>query len=354
MASRWERSEAVVAQRMSARQMAGILGKRVRILDGEKAILEEDGGPLSVLDSGEHKVAGAFGGSGRSVAFFDVSRKTVRRELRGLWTRDDREIIGDVELDLVVSDAGKLRAAMMQKRDLVTLEDIWQELSPDLAGSAVGPVVKKRGVDQLQSGGKAAKELQVSAELGLRKRLELMGITLVSFSIGFRLPEDYREFMKRRATRSEAIGKEKGELEEEVVKAVREREAGTIRGAVQDREKALDDMEDERIRREAELGIEEEENQEDMRDASEALRLKRIKDRQKDLREAERKSLGLEPGANEAVDLRGRYRELEDAIKATERKYLNRKIGEEAFRKLMEGFEKEKTMLEVKMKGGKR
>jgi len=33
---------------------------------------------------------------------------------------------------------------------------------------------------------------------------------------------------------------------------------------------------------------------------------------------------------------------------------LNRKIGEDAFRKLMEGFEKEKTMLEVKMKGGKR
>ena len=43
MAKKWERSEAVVAQRINASQIGGLLSKKVHVLDSEVALLEEEG-----------------------------------------------------------------------------------------------------------------------------------------------------------------------------------------------------------------------------------------------------------------------------------------------------------------------
>jgi hypothetical protein len=96
-----------------------------------------------------------------------------------------------------------------------------------------------------------------------------------------------------------------------------------------------------------------------MRDAMEALKLKEIKDKQKMVRDSERKRLGLESlqdsmPADERKKTENRYDELQKIMETTEKKYLNRKIDKESFSKLMQKYEEQKTELEVRMKKGKK
>lgn len=357
MASTWERSDAVVAQRINVFQIGGIISKKIRVLDGEVVIIEEDGRALKTLERGVHKVGWAFSGSRRSATFVDTRAKTVRREVEGLWTRDDKEITGDVEMKLVVSDPEKLRSVMMNNRDMLTLEDVWEELKKEIAGEAVAPVVKKKSADQLQGDRKTLKEVQISVEVGLRKKLEITGLDLLSFSMKFILPEEYREYLKGRGRMKEKSEKAVSAEEEETRKAIHEREVGEIRGTVEGRDQVLDNLEKERMKREVEMEIEEEETQHDMRDAMEALRLKEIKDRQKMLKDSERKRLGmdsLKKAFSEGEDPEKRYDELQKMMEATEKKYLGRKIDKETLKKIMQKYEQEKTELEVKLKKGKK
>ena len=354
MAKKWERSEAVVAQRINAGQIGGMLSKKVQVLESEVALLEEEGRTLRTFGRGKHKVGGMFAGGGRNVIFVDRSPHVIRREVKGLWTRDDKEIVAAVEAKFMVADPDKLAGSMMGKRDIITNEDLWSDLKDEVGTSVMAPVVKKKGIDQLQGDTKTVKELQVSAEVGLRRKLEEAGLTLLSFSVRFVLPGEYEDYLRKRGVMREETAKHDAELELETKEAVHDREVGEIKGEVPSREQALDEMEQERMKREAELGIEEEETQQDMRDAMEALKLKEIKDKQKIVKDSERKRLGLdtlkEGSVSEPKKLEKRYDELQKVLEATEKKYLSRKIDRDSFNKMMREFNQEKTEIEVKMK----
>ncbi|MBN2330345.1 MAG: hypothetical protein JXC85_00880 [Candidatus Aenigmarchaeota archaeon] len=355
MAKGWERSEAVVAQRISALQIGGLFSKKVRVLEGETALLEEDGRAVRSFEHGEHKVGGLFSGAGRNVVFVDKSPKVMRRQIKDLWTKDDKEIVAAVELKVMVTEPEKLGSTLLTKRDVVMLEDVWAELRSEISSSVMAPVVKKKGIDELQGDRKTVKEIQVSAEVGLRRKLQESGLSLASFSVEFILPDEYQDYLKKRGALKEETEREKSRMELDTEHAIREREIGEIRGTVEDREQVLDEMEKERIKRETELGLEEEETQNDMRDAMEALKLKEIKDKQKIVRDKERKRLGLESlqdsvPAGDRKQAKKRYDELRKIIEATERKYLDRKLDKQSFSRLMQKYEEQKTELEVAMK----
>ncbi len=356
MAKRWERSEAVVAQRFNANQLSGLFSKKIDVLDGEAAFLEEGGRIVKSFEHGKQKVAGFFSGPGRNVIFVDKSPKMIRRELKGLWTRDDKEISAAVEVRVAVADPDKLSSAMLGKRDVLTLENLWSELQQGILTDVMEPVVKKKGIDKLQGDRKTAKEVQVSAEVGLRKKLEENGLELISFSVRFVLPEEYQAYLRKRGVLKEETEKAEAGMELETEKAIHDRDVGELKGTVEDREQVLDRMEQERIKRETEMELEREETQEDMRDAMEALKLKEIKDKQKMSRDSDRKRLGLESlqkalPKEDRKELRKRYGELQKIVEKTEKKYLDRKIDSDTFKNLMQKYEQQKTELEVKMKG---
>ena len=194
----------------------------------------------------------------------------------------------------------------------------------------------------------------MAAEVEMRKKFEVFGLDLLSFSVQFMLPDEYEQYLKRRSGLKEDDEVEEYREKEETRKAVHEMKNAEMEGKVETREKAMDDMQQERIKREAKMEIEEEETQQDMKDAMEALRLKEIKDKQKMITDAERKDLGLE-GLKEAFPeqdkkkLEEKYGDLKKLIGITEKKYLGRKIDEKTFRRLMEEYEKEKSELEVEM-----
>jgi hypothetical protein len=359
MAKGWERSGAVVAQRMNTVQLGGLFRKKVRVLEGETALLEEGGRTVRSLGRGDHKVGGLFSGSGRNIVFVDRNPKVIRREVKDLWTKDDKEIAAAVEVQVSVSDPDKLSITLLSSKDVITIEDLWTELRGEISSSVMAPVVKKKGIDQLQGDRNTAKEIQVSAEVGLRKKLRERGLDLISFSVEFILPGEYQDYLRHRSARREEAEKAESRLEIDTERAVKEREIGEIKGTVEDRERVLDEMERERIRRETKLELEEEETQHDMRDAAEALKLKEIKDKQKMVRDSERKRLGLQSlqdtfAPSERKRLGKRYAELQKIMEATEKKYLKRKIDNDTFKNLMQRYEQQKTELEVKMKGGKK
>ncbi|UCD03193.1 MAG: hypothetical protein JSV63_00975, partial [Candidatus Aenigmatarchaeota archaeon] len=233
-------------------------------------------------------------------------------------------------------------------------EDLWTELKREILSKGIGPVIKKKKIDDILAKKGIDKEIHVAVEVEAKKKFEIFGLDLLSFSADFILPEDYEEYLEKRSGMKEEAEKEEFKGEEETKKAVRDRDIEEIKGTAETREKVLDDMEKERIKRETEMEIEEEETQQDMRDAMEGLKLKELKDRQKDERDVERKRLGLEtlkavePGRS--AEMQEKYETLQKMMGATEKKFLNRKLEKETFRKLMENYEKEKKELEVKMK----
>ncbi len=354
MAKKWERSEATVAQRMSISQIGGLFSKKIHLSDGEAAILEKEGSAVHSFEKGEHKVSGMFSGTGRSVVFIDKSPKSIRRDVGGLWTNDDKKINADIEMKFIISEPEKIRKLLLGRRDVLSIEDIWTELRKEIVSSSLTPIVKKKKIDDLQDDRTVEKEIRVSVEVEARKKFEVFGLELLSFSVVFILPEDYEEYLKRRGDMKEETEKEHIAEEEDTRKAVHEREVEEIKGTAETREQVLDEMERERIKRETEMGIEEEETQQDMKDATEALKLKEIKDKQKILRDGERKNLGLEslkdviPGETGA-DLEERYDGLQKLVDAAEKKYFQRKIDKQTFSSMVGDIEKEKTRLEVKM-----
>jgi len=355
MTMKWERSEAIVGQRINISQIKGFFGKKVKLADGEMAITEKDGKALKELDKGSHKVSGMFSREAEDVVFIDVSPKVLKRDVQGLWTSQDKEINASLEMTFRVTEPEKIRKLMMGRRDLVTIEDIWKELEKDVVSSGLAPVVKRKNVDDLTEEKKVEKEVRVAVEVEARKKFEVFGLDLISFSVRFILPEDYQEYLRKRGELKAESEESRIQEEDEKIKAVHEREIAEITGEADTREKALDDAEKERIRREAELGIEEEETQQDMKDALEGLRLKELKDRQRDAAEQKRKDMGLEalrealPGRTSRT-AEEKYDILKRMMGETEKMFLNRKIDKEMYRNIMGSYEKEKAELEAKMK----
>jgi hypothetical protein len=353
MATGWDRPDGIIAQRIDAAQIGGFFSKKIHVGENEAAIIEQEGKSLQTFGEGKHKVSGLFSRPEKKIVLIDKSPKIISREVKDLWTRQDKKINAAVEIRLVVNDAAAFIASMMESRDIVKLDEIWAEIQGAVSTDALQPVVKKKGIDELQGDRDTVKEIQVSAEVSLRKKLETTGLELLSFSIKFILPGEYEEYLRKRSQQLEEEEKEKAAEELRTRKAVLDREIGEMEGTVEDREKVLDDAEKERIRRETELGIEEEETQEDMRDAMEALKLKEIKDKQVALRDSERKHLGLGEVRESSEEKKGlvrRYGELLKIIEETEKNFYQRKVDEETFKKLMQKYRQEKTELEVKMK----
>ncbi len=354
MAWKWKKSDAVVSQRVSVSEIGGLLGKKVKVSDEETAIVEKAGEQNNILSNGTSKITGVFSGHDASVVMVDRSTKKMVREAEGLWSKDDRKINANIEMKFAVAEPDKVRKMLLGRRDILTVEDIWNELKKEVVSSALMPVVKKKKIDDIIDGRETEKEIQVAVEVELRKKFEIFGLELLSFNVQFMLPDEYEQYLKRRSGLREDEEVEEFREEEETKKAVSDRKTGEIKGTVETRENAIDDMQQERIKREAEMGIEEEETQQDMKDAMEALKLKEISDKQKMIKDTERKELGLE-GLKEAFPgdkkkLEEKYTDLRSLISITEKKYLGRKIDDNTFKKLMQEYEKERSELEVKMK----
>jgi len=295
MAYKWQRSDAVVAQRIACYQIGGFLSKKILVGPDESAILEEDGNPLKIFDKGGYGVCSRMSAAGKELVWFDKRPKNLRREIEGLWTKEDKKVTAVVDLKIALSDAEKMRKFMMGSRNIITLEDIWNEVEADVVSGLLKPKIKSARIDRVM-GEEKTQEIKAGIDVILRKKNELMGIGIVSVEIGWKLSGETEQYLGKRGVAKEIIEEETISEEADTMKALHRHEVGEILGEVDDREKAIGEMESERVRREAKIELEKEESQEDLREAMEAIKLKKIKDKAGVMSDMERKRLGLGAG----------------------------------------------------------
>lgn len=343
----WDRSEAVIAQKLFKRQLDGFFRKKILIQDGELGIVERRGEVVGRLGPGEHAVSSVFDKSMTEIVMIDNSVKEMRRELKELVTRDDRKVAADVELKLRVSDPEKLASSLVGRRSILLTDDLWSRMRDDFVLRVMEPEVKKLREHDLYGNRALLDKLRRTAQEQMRGVLSELGMDVVSLYVEWKHPEEYEGKL---AERAEAEGRHEKELDE----AEKERELERVKPLPETREKVKAELERERLRRGFELEMEKKETQEDMEEAMEALELKDIKDKERLLLEASRRGLKLPRMPEENVgDLEGRKKDLEELKAITEKNFYKKRINENTFKRIVQEYEKEIAELEVKIKSMK-
>jgi hypothetical protein len=334
MAQKWARSEAVVAQKMDKNQIGGFFRKDVIISPGEECIVEKNGQIVQKFGPGKHNIGGKFDKSLTSVTFIDIAEKTVRRTIEKLWTKDYQQIGADAELKIKVVSSDSLFGNLLRTRSIILIDDIWNQAAQEFLARVAMPEVKKRDAGELYGNRDMLDRLKTSIEVEMRKTLRNWGIDLVSFSLVWNLPPEFEAHMKGMGARKRVEAEKELDRGEEISCAVHERNVAKIKGGrVKPVEEVRAEMENERVKREVELNLEKEETQEDMEEAMMALKLKRLKDRQKG-----------------DVDAEEKIKEFEALKDEAESNYYKKKIDEATFMSLVNEYEKQISELRMKEK----
>lgn len=294
MAKLWEHAESVIAQKFFKNQVGGLFRKQILLKPDEVGLVERDGRITGKFGPGRHTVSNIFNRELTEIILVDQGIKSLRRDLADLWTKDDRRINSTVELRFRVNNPDKLFANLMRDRNVLGFEDLYNKISVEFLARVITPEVKKRVIDELYGNREILERLRESIEVELKKTLGLWGIELVSFSLVWEFPPEYEKYLESRGVRKQIAEEKEAEYGEALKAAEHEREIEKLKaGAGLSREAMKAGLERERLEREFELEMGKKETQEDMKEALEALKLKDIKDREKILRRARKKKLGL-------------------------------------------------------------
>ncbi len=294
MAKLWQHAESVIAQKFFKNQVGGLFRKQILLRPDETGLIERDGRIEGKMGSGRHTVSNIFNRELTEIILVDKGIKSLRRDLADLWTRDDRKINATVELRFRVENPDKLFINLMRDKNMLTFEDLYGKISLEFLARVITPEVRKRGIDRLYGDREILERLREGIEVEMKKTLGLWGIGLVSFSLVWEFPPDYEKYLEGRGVRKQMAEEKEAEREEEMKAAEQGGEMERLMaGRGLSREAVKAELERERLKREFELEMGKKETQEDADEALEALRLKDIKDRQKLLRRARKKKLGL-------------------------------------------------------------
>ncbi len=294
MAKPWDHAESVIAQKFFKNQVGGLFRKQILLRPDETGLIERDGKITGKFGPGKHTVSNIFNRELTEIILVDQGIKSLRRDITGLWTRDDRKINSTVEMRFRVASPDKLFANLMRDRNVLTFEDLYSKISVEFLARVITPEVKKRKIDDLYGNREILERLRESIEVDLKKTLGLWGIGLVSFSLIWNFPPEYEKYLESRGIRKQITEEKEAEHDEELRAAENEKEIERLKaGGELSKEAMKAGLEREKLKREFELEMGKKETQEDMKEAMEALKLKDIKDGQKILRRAKKKKLNL-------------------------------------------------------------
>jgi hypothetical protein len=345
MPKEWERSLAVIAQRIGKGQIPGFFRKQIVLKENEQGFLESNGEIHEEFSQGMHTVN--FEKGVKDLILVDKSEKKLTRIVEDLWTRDDKKINSKVEIVFKVYAPDKLFKNLLGVRSSLLLDDIWSQLCLDKVSKILTPAVKQKDLEQLCGGGKTAEKIEKDLQENLEDLLKQAGIELRSVSVFFSIPEEYEEFLKKRGVNKETLRS----LEMQKEMEFGEEETFT-------REEKLDELEKLRVEKEVKMQLEKEETQRDFEDALEALKLKDLKNKQKLLKEIQHAKTQMKPDKKDVKNviesLTEKISELENAKEIVEKKFYKKELSEEAFNKMMENYEQKIIELETKIEGLKK
>jgi|GEM_PF-2912884 len=344
MVTEWERNEDVIAERFKREEIEGIFKKKFRAREKENLVIEKHGEIYKELGSGEFTVSGLLDKDFTYVLVMDKSEKTLGRTLKNVCLRDEKRMDMHLEIKFKISNPDRFSSNLVRNRKRLFMEDVWIDILSSLIYKKSLPEIKTHSIKEFLSTD-FCKEKKGWVENDMKRIFKEWGLMLTYFSIEFRIPEDERKAEKEKP----AEPKEgPGEIKEKPEEIVEEWEKGG-----KSREETVADLEKERLKREVGMELEKEETQKDMEEAMEAMDLKELKDKQEMLKRAEERGLGAKEKGGKREDLERQLEELKEAKDITERKFYKKELGEEAFQRMMEDFEKKIIEIETKLRSKK-
>jgi hypothetical protein len=344
MVNDWERNDDVIAERFKREEIEGIFKKKFRAKENENLVIEKHGEIYKELGSGEFTVSGLLDKDFTDLLIMDKSEKTLKRTLKNVCLKDEKRMDVHLEIRFKVFHSDRFSGNLVRSRKRLFMEDVWIDILSSLIYKKSLPEIKTHSVKEFLEKD-FCEEKKEWVENDMRKVFKDWGLRLTYFSLDFKIPEG--ETWEETEVKKE----EKGEPPKKPEEIVEEGEKGVESG--KSKEETIAELEKERVKKEVKMELEEKETQKDMEDAMEAMDLKELKDKQEMLKRAEEKGLGVGEEEEKREDLEKQLKELKEAKEITEKKFYKKELGEEAFQRMMEDFEKKIIEIETKLKSKK-
>lgn len=301
----WERNKNVLAERFGKDEIPGFLKKEFVAKGNEFVVLEKDG--EIYIERGAGKlVISSFGETFTDIILVDKSEKTIETCIKNFCLADGGGVGIKITLKFRIFNSDHMSKNLMGERGKLFAEDVGDQLMSDVLCRDVLPKLqKKRANDFLKEDHREKTKSDIEA--AVKRKFREWGLILTSASVDFVM---------------QTLSSEASECSE-----------------TQKTGEELSGLEKERLEKEVRMTLDKKQMQRDMEDALEAIRLKDVKKKERNLDEAE-----SENKLNEELET------LKKAKEITERKFYKKELSEESFQRMMEDFEKRIIEIETRLK----
>lgn len=171
---KWGKPAEVVAQRIPASQIPGLLHKDISLEQNEVALVIRNGSVADELGAGKHSIKDFS-----EIILIDTAEKTIRKTTENLPAAGDREIPFELELVFDVYLPEKLARSLLIDKTLLTLDEIYSELYEQAISKILGSSLKNE-----------SQNIEAVLKEEIKKTLQEWGIELLNFSIELEFPEE--------------------------------------------------------------------------------------------------------------------------------------------------------------------
>jgi hypothetical protein len=311
----WKRDAKVIAERFTKDDLPGFLKKEFVAKDNEAIVLEKK--REIYLEKGPGKlVINHFMKDFTDIVLIDKTEKTLEKTVKKVCLADSDGAEIRLLIKFRVLNADHFSKRLLGERKRLFLEDIWDQTFSDIMCRKVLPQLEKKTAAEV--GRDAGSGMKAKVEAEIRNRFKEWGLLITLLSVSLKAPEADADAAEEKPEVTAEAKTKYTTLEEE-----------------------MDELDKERLEKDVRMELEKKQTQKDMEDAMEALELKDIMVKKKELKEVE----GEERGK-----LTEELETLQKAKDVTERKFYKKELSEEAFQRMMEDLEKRIIEIETKLK----
>ena len=191
---KWGKPENIIAQVVLKDQMPGLLHKEIFLENEELALVRKNGAISEELGPGKRQIKDFT-----DIVLVDTGQKTIEKTVENLLTSDDNTVSCDLEIRFDIYLPEKIARSLVSGRSALAIDDLYSEIYNELISRVLSPAVRQTKISDLYGNRKVTDEIQISFETELKKLLEIWGIELITLSIIWKFPDDYKQYLKKSA-----------------------------------------------------------------------------------------------------------------------------------------------------------
>ncbi len=168
---KWGKPDEVVAQRIHASQIPGVLHKNIFLEEKEIALVIRKGSVEEELEAGKHSIKDFS-----EIILVDTAEKIITKRIENLPTENG----SNIEIRFAVYLPEKLARTLMAGKALLTVDEIYSELY-------------EQAIPKILEGSQKNQDIETFLKEEIKKTLQEWGIELLNFSINLDPEENKAE-----------------------------------------------------------------------------------------------------------------------------------------------------------------